>query len=237
MYYPANWIYATALLMFTINFLVGIDDEFISLAQYENPHVIITKDVFSPPHPLMVGTWTFFLVFFPVVVVYIGLSNLMRDMVALLAMYVVAYITASCMQRFFWTKWYMQPHNVIETFMYDYTHNMYKLSTSTSKIFRDPIQMILAFTFFVMFILLSWTIFMGWYNQSIQSGNWFALVAALSLLVFFALEFGTEPVKLNTKMNNIDEQVPFDIIQFMQVIIVVLCHTALLFGASIDATL
>lgn len=237
MYYPANWIYAIALLMYTLNFMLGINDEFISIAEYYDENTVLHRNTFSPPHPLMVGMWTFFLVFFPMVVVYVGLANLMRDMVALFAMYVIAYLVAACMQRLFWTKWYIQPFNYIENFMFDYTHKVYKLSEKSSGIFRAPLEEILTFTFGILFFLLIWTVFMGWYSQSIQSGNWFALIVGFALVLFFVLEFFTIPVSLNQDMNNIEQLMPFDVIQFLQVIIIVGSHTALVLGASIDAAL
>lgn len=54
-----------------------------------------------------------------------AISNHVRDLMAVLAFYVVAYMIAFTMQRMFWTKWYLRAHMQIQNYVLGYPRLKY----------------------------------------------------------------------------------------------------------------
>lgn len=222
-----NWIYSFALMCIWGNFMFSIDDEYCSIVETSTTAPELKKDMFIPPHPLKVGIWYYMLIFFPMLVVYLGLSNLMRDIGGLFGLYVVGYLLAACMQRYFWTKSYLCTNMRIETMIHGYEKEVYVLTAESSTPFRWLLELVLLGTSVVLSLVLVLTLFMGWYSQGFYCGNWVGLVAFAACLVFFGLEFFAHNSEL----------LAFTTIDFTQSMLCLISSVLVLFGAYIDAAL
>lgn len=220
-----NWFYALGIGCVCFNYLTSITDEFQSMVDKEQKPLV--EHSFVVPHPLMVGLWNYMIIFVPILIVYMGLVNYVRDIVALFGLYVLGYMLTACVQRYFWSKWYMQANMVIESFQMSYKHMDYTLTKESARLFRVPILIFLAVIFVVMLAFTSTTLFVNWYSETFLTGAWTSLAVASVLLIVFVIEFFTRS----------EEFLHFGFMQFIQVMLVILCNCALVSVAAYDSTL
>jgi len=218
----SNWIYATALLCICIHFVASLGSEFSSMVEDTTTGGAMMTD-FQPPHPIMVGLWYVIVINFPIMVVYLGLSNLQRDIVGLLGYFVVGFIIATCVQRIFWVQWYMQPNiNVVDN---------YRHSEISSWKFRSIILTFLILTYTLVTFFATMLIFMQWYDQGFTGGNWIAMILGMVYVLIFIMQlFSSKP---STKTEGFE----LGGIQIVQILLVVGINIAFVIATTTDAML
>jgi hypothetical protein len=219
----SNWVYAVALLCIAINFVTSLNDEFSSMVEEEEHQLPL--EVFYPPHPIVIGLWYYIQIAFPIMVVYLGLSNLQRDVMALLGYYVVGFIIASSIQRMFWVKWYIRRGIKV---INKHTH-----TAQSSAKFQFIMLLFLAIIFIMTMFLGTMLVFMQWYNQNFMSGNWFAMIIGMVYTLVFFLEFLDKPNEKAHGTNGLQ----LGPIQLVQIYLVVAINVGFVIATAADATI
>lgn len=219
----SNYIYAIALLCICINFVTSLNYEFTSMM--EDIQHKPTGRVFYPPHPIMSGLWYYIQIAFPIMIVYLGLTNLQRDIVALLGYYVVGFIIATCVQRLFWVKWYVTQNIRV---VGEHLHTL-----ESSHMFRRVLVFCLGFIIICTSFMCTMLVFMQWYNQDFMSGNWFAMLMGLAYTLVLFIEFFDGP----SYTAHGDNGLKLGIVQIIQIYVVAAINVTLVISTTIDAVL
>lgn len=229
----SNWIYAIALLGIFGNYCTSIDDEYSSVVDTGVANEDYVAAGYEPVHPLKVGLWYYLVVFFPILVVYIGLCNLVRDMVALFGLYILGYLVVCCMQRYFWVKFVLRPYMPVEIVMRGYQRMDYYLQCQSSHFFGGALQKSLSLIFFVLLFFLSVVLMTGWYHQDFYVGNYVGLASFACMVVVFLLEFSVS----YKEPQDPSEHLPFSVIDCVQVLLSALSNIMVLWAAIWDSTI
>ena len=226
----SNWFYSVGIIYFSVNYATSLNVEMQSVKGARTEKVLDPSKLFFPPSPLVVGMWQYIQILFPVIVVYLGATNYVRDVYALLGFYVIGYGVVSAVQRFFWSKWYMRENNRVEAYS---KKNPYPpvLTKQSSLFYRMPVMWSLAFTYIFLFFIGSVIVFAGWYNQTLVSGNWFALIISLVFAGVFLIEL------LETRVATLEDPLYISMVQILQLLAVVGCTVAFAFATMIDDAL
>lgn len=219
-----QWFYGFAILYVCLNFIIAFRDEFTAIESTEEAKV--TNDMFFPPHPLMLGTWYYIQIFFPVLITYLGLSNLIHDLVGLVTYYIIGYIVVTSIQRLFWVKWYMRQGNKLVRTNETEQHTHHTLIERFCGPFREYMEISLLVIFCLVLLISIVMIFVEWYPQTFTSGNWFGMVNAFILI-------GAMAVELLNKYPDYapGDMLPMSIISRIQVILIGAC--TFLFSLSV----
>lgn len=235
----ANWWYALAIGCVVINYTFGLQEElksiipgsYTSVNQLEaNSMPTLFDDAVNAPHPILVAIWNFIVIFFPMMVVYMGVINFARDVMCLLGFYVVGYLLSAIMMRTFWSKWYLQKHFHTSLVQFNYPHQHYFLTEKSAKCFRVISLIFLSVMFWVMTFFLFFLLYLGWNPNILVSGGVLSIITFSGMAVLFFLEMWAYPVETDGPLH-------FSQIHFIQVVIVCLCNGAMVGCAVLDTLL
>lgn len=225
----ANWMYAIGVILVNLNYTFALGEEFTSIEEKEQAQP--TGEVFNPPHPLSVGAWNYVMVSFPVLVVYMGCTNYMRDTMGLVGLYVIGYGIVSAMQRLFWCKWYLKNGMKIETYQLDRPHTTHILDDGVYQEFSSALQLILGCIYVVLLVFGSICIYMNWYVQGFMWGNWVAMVMGILYVFYFGLEFTDSPEKIPVKYA---DMLQFNGVMFTQILLLVVINSIFCISTVVD---
>jgi hypothetical protein len=226
----AYWFYGLAVLYIAVNYITSLKDEFMSIVE-QGDFGLDIPNTFFPPHPLMVGTWNYLQVLFPVVVMYMGMANLLRDITGLFVLYVIGYGIICTIQRRFWTHFFINTNMIAEaTDTGNKTHHI-RITSDIATVYRNILFLFFNVVFVLLFFFGSVVIFTGWYNQSLVSGNWFALVMGFLFLLIFLLDYA------HSRNLSMDNPLPLTTINTVQVILTTIITILFCISTGIDVSL
>jgi hypothetical protein len=228
--WAGNWMYAIAIIVINLNFGVALADEFMSLDDKrvipEEPGVL-----FCAPHPMMVGLWNYVIVSFPTLLIYLGLTNYIRDVVALLGLYVLGYTVSVAMERGFWSKYYLQFGAKLKMNQFGAVNGIHTINRMQAKPYTELMVVTCYIIFFVLATMTGVTIFMNWYEQNFSLGNWVAMILGLTYVAMFVLDMSD----MNPPHNI--EKMSFGWRQTLQIMMIVFINTTFVIVTIIDSSL